>query len=63
MFERKPNRFYTCWTCLLGDFLKVLKDSDELECYCEKEDVRKILGYKDKTGNWRFEIVKHGDNT
>jgi hypothetical protein len=58
--EGRTKEFYTCWYCLLGDLLKMLKGRDDIDCTCEKKDSRQILVYKNKEGEYEFAIGRAG---
>jgi len=58
MFEGKPDRFHTCWMCIMNEFFKAL-DSKEVQCVCSDEDIPKILVYKNHFGYWQFKMEDH----
>lgn len=56
----RTEEYYTCWYCLFWDLLKTIKGYDDIDCTCEKEDARQILVYKNKRGEYEFDIGKAG---
>lgn len=56
--KKKPKEFDTCWTCILGEYMKALKESDDVECNCKKDDYRKIHVQRVGAIGWIADIKK-----